>query len=43
MIKLGKRIASEAGLPLYIHLGQLWPTRTPPPWTRTRWCARWCR
>ncbi len=27
VIKLGKRIASEAGLPLYIHLGQLWPTK----------------
>jgi dihydroorotase len=25
VIKLGKRIAREAGLPLYIHLGQLWP------------------
>jgi dihydroorotase len=25
VIKLGKRIASEAGLPLYVHLGQLWP------------------
>ena len=27
VIKLGKRMAREAGLPLYIHLGQLWPTR----------------
>ena len=27
VIKLGKRIASEAGLPLYIHLGQLWPMK----------------
>jgi dihydroorotase len=27
VIKLGKRIAAEAGLPLYIHLGQLWPTK----------------
>lgn len=27
VIRLGKRIASEAGLPLYIHLGQLWPTK----------------
>jgi dihydroorotase len=27
VIKLGKRIASEAGLPLYIHLGQLWPVK----------------
>ncbi len=25
VIKLGKRISREAGLPLYIHLGQLWP------------------
>jgi dihydroorotase len=25
VIKLGKRIAKDAGLPLYIHLGQLWP------------------
>jgi len=25
VIKLGKQIAREAGLPLYIHLGQLWP------------------
>jgi dihydroorotase len=27
VIKLGKRIAKEAGLPLYIHLGQLWPVK----------------
>ncbi len=27
VIRLGKQIASEAGLPLYIHLGQLWPTK----------------
>ena len=27
VIKLGKRMAREAGLPLYIHLGQLWPTK----------------
>jgi dihydroorotase len=27
VIKLGKQIAAEAGLPLYIHLGQLWPTK----------------
>ena len=27
VIKLGKEIASQAGLPLYIHLGQLWPTK----------------
>ena len=26
VIKLGKEIARGAGLPLYIHLGQLWPT-----------------
>jgi len=26
VIKLGKEIAREADLPLYIHLGQLWPT-----------------
>ena len=25
VIKLGKQMAREAGLPLYIHLGQLWP------------------
>ncbi len=27
VIKLGKEISSQAGLPLYIHLGQLWPTK----------------
>ncbi|MBS0558949.1 MAG: amidohydrolase/deacetylase family metallohydrolase [Proteobacteria bacterium] len=27
VIKLGKEIASQAGIPLYIHLGQLWPTK----------------
>jgi len=27
VIKLGKRIASELGAPLYIHLGQLWPVK----------------
>ena len=27
VIKLGKRIASELGVPLYIHLGQLWPVK----------------
>jgi dihydroorotase len=27
VIKLGKEIAREAGIPLYIHLGQLWPTK----------------
>lgn len=27
VIRLGKRMAREAGLPLYIHLGQLWPER----------------
>lgn len=26
VIKLGKEIARQTGLPLYIHLGQLWPT-----------------
>jgi dihydroorotase len=25
VIRIGKQIAREAGLPLYIHLGQLWP------------------
>jgi dihydroorotase len=30
VIKLAKRIAREAGLPLYIHLGQLWPTEGKP-------------
>ena len=27
VIKLGKQISSQAGLPLYIHLGQLWPEK----------------
>jgi dihydroorotase len=27
VIRLGKEISSRAGLPLYIHLGQLWPTK----------------
>lgn len=27
VIKLGKKIANGAGLPLYIHLGQLWPVK----------------
>lgn len=27
VIRLGKRIARGAGLPLYIHLGQLWPVQ----------------
>jgi dihydroorotase len=27
VIKLGKEISREAGLPLYIHLGQLWPVK----------------
>jgi dihydroorotase len=27
VIKLGKQIARETGLPLYIHLGQLWPEK----------------
>ncbi len=27
VIKLGKEIARQAGLPLYIHLGQLWPVK----------------
>ena len=26
VVKLGQRIAREANVPLYIHLGQLWPT-----------------
>ena len=26
VIKIGKKIAKEVGIPLYIHLGQLWPT-----------------
>ena len=31
VIKLGKQIARGAGLPLYIHLGQLWPTAEDRP------------
>ena len=31
VIKVGKRISKETGLPLYIHLGQLWPTDTSAP------------
>ena len=27
VIRLGRQIAREAGLPLYIHLGQLWPEK----------------
>ena len=27
VIKLAKRISRESGLPLYVHLGQLWPTK----------------
>ncbi len=27
VVKLGKRISSELGVPLYIHLGQLWPVK----------------
>lgn len=27
VIRIGKQIAREAGLPLYIHLGQLWPEK----------------
>jgi dihydroorotase len=27
VIKLGKRISGELGVPLYIHLGQLWPVK----------------
>jgi dihydroorotase len=27
VVKLGKRIAGELGVPLYIHLGQLWPVK----------------
>jgi len=27
VIKLGKRISSELGVPLYIHLGQIWPVK----------------
>lgn len=31
VIKIGKRIAREVGVPLYIHLGQLWPTADSAP------------
>lgn len=31
VIKLGKQISSELKLPLYIHLGQLWPTADSAP------------
>ncbi|SMF37249.1 dihydroorotase [Tistlia consotensis] len=31
VIKIGKRISRETGLPLYIHLGQLWPTADSAP------------
>ncbi|MFV0245858.1 MAG: amidohydrolase/deacetylase family metallohydrolase [Qingshengfaniella sp.] len=31
VIKIGKQIASELGLPLYIHLGQLWPSLEEGP------------
>ncbi|MEO0761231.1 MAG: amidohydrolase/deacetylase family metallohydrolase, partial [Pseudomonadota bacterium] len=31
VIKIGKQIASEVGVPLYIHLGQLWPTADSAP------------
>ena len=31
VIKVGKRISREIGLPLYIHLGQLWPTADSAP------------
>lgn len=31
VIKIGKRISREIGLPLYIHLGQLWPTADSAP------------
>lgn len=31
VIKLARRIAREAGLPLYIHLGQLWPSAGTSP------------
>ncbi len=27
IIRLGKQISAETGLPLYVHLGQLWPTK----------------
>ncbi len=31
VIRIGKRISRETGLPLYIHLGQLWPTADSAP------------
>ena len=31
VIKIGKQIAKEVGVPLYIHLGQLWPTADSAP------------
>jgi dihydroorotase len=31
VIKVGKQISRETGLPLYIHLGQLWPTADSAP------------
>lgn len=31
VIKIGKKIANEVGVPLYIHLGQLWPTADSAP------------
>jgi len=31
VIKIGKDISREVGLPLYIHLGQLWPTKETAP------------
>jgi dihydroorotase len=31
VIKVGKQISQETGLPLYIHLGQLWPTAESAP------------
>jgi dihydroorotase len=31
VIKIGRKIANETGLPLYIHLGQLWPSLEEGP------------
>ncbi|NHN89605.1 amidohydrolase/deacetylase family metallohydrolase [Acetobacter conturbans] len=31
VVKIGKEIARQAGIPLYVHLGQLWPTRNDAP------------
>ncbi len=31
VVKIGKQISSETKLPLYIHLGQLWPTAESAP------------